>query len=92
MKPLPRVSARIDDSLAKKIQTNKLVRLGQLFKKWKPTAHCKDNLDSVGEQIMNILQADVLVGRFVVRESETRNKVHCIIKGDVALVPGEDFG
>lgn len=84
------VSARID-SLAKKIQTNKLVRLGQLFKKWRPTAHYRDNLEALGDQILDVCQADVLMGRFIVPESETRTKVWSTIKGDVALVPGGGF-
>jgi len=83
------VSARVE-GIAKKVQTTRLVRLGQLLKKWKPTAHVKDNLELLGNQILDILEADVLAGEFVMEDAET-SRICTVTKGDMTLIPGAHF-
>lgn len=81
------VSARVE-SVLKKQQTARIVTLGRLFMRWRPVDHVRENLQRTGDSLLEVLDADVLVGLIENIDSQT---TELFVAGDSALVPSEKF-
>jgi len=81
------VSARVETVL-KKAQSARIVKLGQLLMRWKPSGHVRDNLERIGDSVLEILESEVLVGLI---ENVDTQKTELFVKGDYGLVPSTEF-
>uniref|UniRef100_A0A7S3KZ31 histidine kinase n=1 Tax=Amphora coffeiformis TaxID=265554 RepID=A0A7S3KZ31_9STRA len=80
-----RVSARVMTH-DKTVETTRTVLMGDVFRKWKPKSSVKENLEELGDQILSVMEADVLVARFTPADTE-HSTVLSVSKGDKSLVP-----
>ena len=76
------VSARVMQNV-KKEKSTRLMLMGQLFQKWDPTANVLENLHVLGDQVVNVMEADVLAARV----KSDKSAVWSVAKGNMELLP-----
>ena len=75
------VSARAT-AQAKAAQYSRTLQMGQVFRKWDQGASVTKNLETFGDEIVNVMEADVFAARYKVGDT-----VESVAKGDMALLP-----
>jgi light-regulated signal transduction histidine kinase (bacteriophytochrome) len=81
------LSVRIE-ALLRKIQSNRLINLGDILMRWKPEKSAVHNLFNLGEKILEVVDADVLVACI---EDPRKNEGDSLVVGDVSLAPKDHF-
>ena len=81
------VSVKID-AMAKRAQSVRVEELLEVLRRWQPGAPVAANLDKDSQDILNILDADVLVAKI---QDSAREDVETVVIGDASLAPGSKY-
>ena len=81
------VSAQVESSV-RKLQSSRIIKLGQLLMRWRPRGDVIDNLTRIGDSVLEILEADILVGLI---ENIDAQHTELFLKGDQLLLPSSNF-
>ena len=81
------LSVRIE-ALLRKNQSNRIIHLGDILMRWTPEKSVIHNLFGLGENILELVDADILVACI---EDPRKNEGDSLVVGDVTLAPKNHF-